>query len=94
MLAQIVTDIRQHSSEPSTILHACAYGNGMSHIASKDISKILKYIAKTMDLQQLGFPFSRTCTYSLLVGGTMALKLASLEIVMIKNTSDSYYTHS
>ena len=57
----------------------------MDHVASKDISKTLKDAATSTDLQQRGFPLSRTYPHSFQVGGTIALKLANINIIMTKN---------
>ena len=57
----------------------------MAHVACKDISKTLKDAAKSTDLQQRGFTLSSTCPHSLRAGGTMTLKLANMDILMIKN---------
>ena len=97
MLAKIVNNIRKHSSDPNTMLCAYKNGNGMGHVASRDISKTLKDAAKATDMQQRGFPISRICPHSLRAGGAMALKLANMDIVMIKKygrwSSDTFLTY-
>ena len=97
MLAKIVNNIRKHSSDPNTMLCAYKNGNGMGHVASRDISKTLKDAAKATDMQQRGFPTSRICPHSLRAGGAMALKLANMDIVMIKKygrwSSDTFLTY-
>ena len=97
MLAQIVTDIRKYFSDPNTMLCAHKNGNGMSHVASKDVNKILKDAARKTSIQKRRFPLSMMCPHSLRAGGAMSLKLANMDIVIIKTygwwSSDTFLTH-
>ena len=98
ILSQIVTDMIKHSIDNNTLPCTRKHGRGMSNVASKGICKTLKDAAKARNLQQRGFPVSRTCLHPLCAGSAMSLKLANGHIQMIKKhgwrSSDTSLTHA
>ena len=96
MLSQIATDIRKNSTYANTLLCACKDGNGMPHVASRDTSKTLEDPSKSTNLQQRSFTLSKIFPHSLHAGEAMTLKVADMDIVIIKKygrcSSDTFLT--
>ena len=97
LLLKLVTELLKDGASSDTLL--CAYNmNGTwCHIADKDITALVKWIAKKSNMHKKGFPLNRIGSHSLRAGGAMALKLNGIDTVLIKKygrwTSDTFITY-
>jgi hypothetical protein len=83
-LAHVVKDICSFSNDDTEMLCAFKQGSNITHVISNDISCMIKYTAKVIQLPQRGFPLSRLAPHSLRAGGATALAIAGWDDVIIK----------